>query len=94
LVEAALDELGLVHRPLPLSQLYGLYNRLRRDVVVLLDLQNALAQKQYMLAVLRAHKEALNEALRSESDAAADTKSTATMAVDDVANASTSTSKM
>ena len=58
-VQGALDELGLMHRPLPASQLFGLYARLRRDIVAAIELENAYAQKQYQVAVLKAHLEGL-----------------------------------
>ena len=95
-VEAALDELGLTHRPLPASQLYGLYARLRRDIVATIGLENAYAQKQYQVAVLRAHLDGLLELLEIDeaalhtqqppsSSAATNTTATNTAATTDTA---------
>ena len=53
-----------MHRPLPASQLFHPYARLRRDIVAALGLENAYAQKQYQVAVLRAHLDGLLELLQ------------------------------
>jgi len=61
LVNSALDELGVENRPLPASQIYGVYENLRRNIVTLLDFQKIIAHQQYQLEVLRAHKQGLAE---------------------------------
>jgi DNA methyltransferase 1-associated protein 1 len=61
-VDAALIELGMNLRPNPPTQSVSkMFNDLRQDIVILLDLQKHISQKEYHLEVLKAQRQALFE---------------------------------
>jgi len=67
-VDAALLELGIGLRPsLPTPAVTKAFTELRQDIVILLNLQKHVQQKEYHLEVLRSQKAAL-EAKKKESE--------------------------
>jgi len=61
-VDSALVELGLGIRPNPPTpNVSKLFNDLRQDIVILLNLQKYVSQKEYQLEVLKAQRRALSE---------------------------------
>lgn len=58
-VDSMLDELGIPTRPMPTAEICKLYNELRHDLVLLVDLESLNKKRLYDLELLKAQRDQL-----------------------------------
>lgn len=61
-----LVDLGVGLRPMPTKAVCQAFNELRQDIVTLLDLQKAVAQKDYQVQVFKDQKQVPSHLLYSK----------------------------